>query len=202
MLCVIDYGLGNVGSILNMCKHLGIPAVLSSDKEVIRDATHLLLPGVGSYDTGMQNLKTRGLEGILSEEVLIRKKPVLGVCLGAQLMLESGTEGIMPGLGWVEGSCIRFDNKQGIKVPHMGWNSLDVKDEEKLFEGMPYYPPRFYFVHSYHFCMKDSSDIMATTTYGGEFTSAFRKNNILGVQFHPEKSHRFGMQLLLNFIKI
>jgi imidazole glycerol-phosphate synthase subunit HisH len=201
MLCIIDYGLGNVGSILNMCKHSRIPVVLSSKKEEICSATHLLIPGVGSFDTGMQNLKNNDLQQILSEEVIEKGKPVLGVCLGAQLMLDSSSEGITPGLGWVGGSCIEFEKTPGIKVPHMGWNSLnDIKDRT-LFEEMPYDPPRFYFVHSYHFCLKDRDNISATTTYGREFTSAFRKNNIFGVQFHPEKSHMFGMQVLLNFTR-
>ena len=151
MLCVIDYGIGNVGSILNMCKHIGIPAVLSSDEEIIRSSSHLLIPGVGSFDTGIMNLRAANLPGILEEEVLGKSKPVLGLCLGAQIMLESSSEGSESGLGWVKGSCIRFENNTGIKVPHMGWNSLyDIRYDE-LFHDMPSDPPRFYFVHSYYF---------------------------------------------------
>jgi imidazole glycerol-phosphate synthase subunit HisH len=202
MICIIDYGLGNVGSILNMCKHLGIPATLSHKEEVIRSSSHLILPGVGTFDTGMQNLNNLGLQSILSEEVTENGKHVLGICLGAQLMLDSSDEGMMAGLGWIKGKCTKFETRDGLKVPHMGWNSITVKKDENLFNGMPYYPPRFYFVHSYHFCLKDESDILTTTLYGNEFISGFRKGNITGLQFHPEKSHKFGMQFLLNFSSI
>ncbi len=202
MICIIDYGLGNIGSILNMLKYMGINAVSSSDPEIIHTATHLILPGVGSFDSGINKLKEKGLAEVLNREVLDVKKPVLGICLGAQLMLDSSTEGSQPGLGWIKGNCLKFDTALGIKIPHMGWNTLDRIYDNCLFTGLPGYPPRFYFVHSYYFNLADKKDCTATSLYGREFASSFRKGNIYGVQFHPEKSHKFGMQVLLNFAKV
>lgn len=202
MICIVDYGVGNLGSIHNMCKYAGIPSIISSEEDVIRSASHLLLPGVGSFDTGIKKLQQNNLKMILETEVLKGNKPILGLCLGAQLMLESSKEGEFMGLGWIKGECVGFDTTHPIKVPHMGWNNLTEIYEDTLFRNMPSYPPRFYFVHSYHFALTDSKDIAATTTYGSEFASAFRKSNIFGVQFHPEKSHKFGMQLLLNFARM
>lgn len=202
MICIIDYGLGNVGSIMNMCKHIGAHAVISSDKDVIRSASHLVLPGVGAFDSGIRNIKEHKLEEVLNEEVIEKGKPVLGVCLGAQLMLRSSEEGRLDGLKWIDGKAVRFNGSNGIKIPHMGWNNLTTIYDTTLFEGMPETPPRFYFVHSYYFSLENKENIAAITRYGSEFPSAFRKNNIFGVQFHPEKSHRFGMQLLLNFSRI
>jgi imidazole glycerol-phosphate synthase subunit HisH len=199
MICIIDYGLGNVGSILNICKRVGIQAVLSNNEEVIRSSSQLILPGVGTFDTGMQNLNKLGLQELLTDEVVRNRKQILGICLGAQLMLESSEEGGKAGLGWIKGKCKKFETTNRLKVPHMGWNSLNVRKDEDLFKSMPYYPPRFYFVHSYHFCLNEESDILTTTVYDKEFISGFRKDNITGFQFHPEKSHKFGMQLLLNF---
>jgi imidazole glycerol-phosphate synthase subunit HisH len=202
MICIIDYGLGNVGSILNMCKHIGVHAVISSEKDVIHSASHLLLPGVGAFDSGIRNIKEQKLEEMLTEEVVVKGKPVLGICLGAQLMLGASEEGQLAGLNWIDGKAVRFDGSYGLKIPHMGWNSLTTIYDTALFEGMPETPPRFYFVHSYYFNLVNKENIAAISLYGSEFPSAFRKNNIFGVQFHPEKSHRFGMQLLLNFSSI
>ncbi len=185
-----------------MFKYLGLPAVSSSDPEVIHSATHLVLPGVGSFDNGINKLEEKNLMEVLNREVLDDNKPILGICLGAQLMIDSSTEGSRPGLGWIRGKCIEFDTASGIKIPHMGWNTLERIYESSLFACLPHHPPRFYFVHTYYFNLNNESDIAATTIYGKEFTSSFRKGNIYGVQFHPEKSHKFGMQVLLNFSRV
>ena len=202
MLCIVDYNTGNVGSILNMCKRAGISAVSASDIGTVRSSTHLLIPGVGAFDNGIKNLRESGLDTILAEEVLSKQKPVLGVCLGAQIMLESSSEGNEKGLGWIKGRCEKFESGNNIKVPHMGWNSLTIRCNDGIFNEMPANPPRFYFVHSYYFSLEKEENIIATTQYGIEFSSAFKNSNIYGVQFHPEKSHMFGLQLLLNFMRI
>lgn len=199
MVVVIDYGLGNVGSLLNMFKKLGVEAKLSALANDLHKASHLVLPGVGTYDIGMKNLEQYNLLGLLNRTVIENNIPILGICLGAQLMMDSSTEGKSPGLGWIKGSCIKFSNSSGIKIPHMGWNKLHKIYDNTLFNNLPHNPPRFYFVHTYHFNLTINADISATTIYGKEFASAFRKGNIFGVQFHPEKSHKFGMQVLLNF---
>jgi len=202
MVCIVDYGLGNLGSINNMLNYAEIPCVISSEKSVIQEATHLILPGVGSFDTGIKNIDSRFLREILNYEVLVKRKPVLGLCLGAQLMLESSDEGQLHGLGWIKGTCVKFKISEKIKIPHMGWNTVNTSGEYKLFKNMPFYPPRFYFVHSYHFSLADTQIIIGKTSYGEEFPSAFKAANIFGVQFHPEKSHKFGIQLFKNFYSI
>jgi len=185
-----------------MFKFLGIEAVASNNPGVIHSATHLVLPGVGSFDNAINKLEENDLIDVLDREVLIDCKPILGICLGAQLMMHSSTEGTLPGLGWVKGTCVQFDASSGIKVPHMGWNTLNRIHDSTLFYALPNNPPRFYFVHSYYFSLEIESEIASTTIYGNEFISSFRKANIYGVQFHPEKSHKFGMQVLLNFSKV
>jgi glutamine amidotransferase len=202
MISIIDYGIGNLGSIFNMLKYVNIPAIITSDPKVISSSSHLILPGVGSFDNGMKKLMEMDLLTVLHHEVKNNQKPVLGICLGAQLMLESSEEGILPGLCWINGKCVKFNSSNGVKIPHMGWNTLHKINDRELFNEMPLYPPRFYFVHSFHFTVKSESEISATTIYGNEFISAFRKDNVIGLQFHPEKSHKFGMQVLSNFYKL
>ena len=202
MICIIDYGLGNSGSLVNMCQKIGYSAAFSNDVSIINTATHLILPGVGAFDSGMKNLKERGLVEILHNAVVERQTPILGICLGAQLMFEGSEEGTLPGLGWIKGSVKKFNDKKGLKVPHMGWNSLSPISQERLYFNMPDYPPRFYFVHSYYFEPENSEEISAYCHYGFPFAAAFEKLNINGVQFHPEKSHKFGTQLLTNFLAI
>lgn len=197
---IIDYGLGNVGSLLNMFKKLNISAKLSRSEIEIQNASHLVLPGVGSFSTGMKSLYESNLIDLLQRVVHEKGIPILGVCLGAQLMLQKSEEGEENGLGWVDGNVIRFRNGFGIKVPHMGWNNVENLRESILFANMHSYPPRFYFLHSYYFQLVNPNDIISSSHYGHSFPSAFRKNNIIGVQFHPEKSHKFGMQLLKNFV--
>ncbi len=199
MIVIIDYGMGNIGSILNMLKKIGASGTISSNPDVIRKADKLILPGVGSFDQGMANLERLGLVPVLNKKVAAGT-PVLGICLGMQLMTKSSEEGKAAGLGWIEARTVRFrhDPSSKLKVPHMGWNLVTQKKESALLRDM-YPEPRFYFVHSYHAVCSDPQDVLTATPYGYEFTSAFQRGNIFGVQFHPEKSHKFGMKLLRNF---
>ena len=202
MVVIINYGMGNIGSISNMLKRIGAEAVVSSNPQEIRKAARLILPGVGAFNNGMDNLNNLGLTFVLNEMVIQQKTPILGICLGMQLMTKSSEEGSRPGLGWIDATTVRFKfgkEEQNLKIPHMGWNVIQWRKESVLFKDMPE-EPRFYFVHSYHAVCNDKEDILATTNYGYDFVSAFQKGNIIGVQFHPEKSHKFGMQVLRNFI--
>lgn len=201
MISVIESGIGNVGSILNMLKHLGIEAqVIRSDAE-IRSAERLVLPGVGAFDPAMSQLKRLGFIEALNYAVQERRRPILGICLGMQLLLESSEEGEMPGLGWINGRSVRFKfetEHNKLPVPNMGWNEVAAKRTSLLFGGIA--PgARYYFVHSYHAKCHDPAAVAATATYGAPFTAAVEQANVFGVQFHPEKSHRFGMALLYSF---
>lgn len=203
MITIVDYKTGNLGSIQNILKRIGENSIVTSDKSVIEKATKLILPGVGAFDTGMNNLKELGLIDILNEKVLNEKIPVLGICLGMQLLSNGSEEGMQPGLGWINADTLRFSfiDTDEYKIPHMGWNFITCKKDSDLFYNM-YSDPRFYFVHSFYFRTNEELDTLATTTYEIEFTSAVEKGNILGVQFHPEKSHKFGMRLLKNFVDL
>ena len=200
---IIDADLGNPGSCLNMLRRIGAPAVLTSDSKIIASAARLILPGVGAFDQGMRNLHRRGLIEPLSLAVLQRKVPVLGICLGMQLMGQGSDEGEDDGLGWLPFRCSRFSfnaQSESLKVPHMGWDTVRIRREHELLAGCGD-ASRFYFVHSY-FCPLDIEDAcVASTHYGVEFSSVVSRDNIAGVQFHPEKSHNFGMQLLANFVR-
>ena len=202
MIVIIDYGLGNIGSMANMLKKAGASAVVSSDQALIGEADRLILPGVGAFDSGMGNLCDRGLISVLNRKVLDAKTPVMGVCLGMQLLGKRSEEGAAPGLGWIDCESVRFrfdHDEKGLRIPHMGWNELNIACTHPLFTGLEQ-ENRFYFVHSYHVVCSDGADVLARTEYGFPFVSAVKRGNILGVQFHPEKSHRFGMQLLKNFV--
>jgi glutamine amidotransferase len=204
MIVIVDYGMGNLGSIQNMLKKIGAKnAKISSDPKEIEQADKLILPGVGAFDTGMQRLRETGLISLLNEKVISARTPTLGVCLGMQLMTKVSEEGELPGLGWINAETIRFrfDPKQtGLKVPHMGWNTVNVRREGTLFTEM--HPnPRFYFVHSFHVIAHNPEDIVATTDYGYEFVSVLQQGHIMAAQFHPEKSHKFGMKLYRNFVE-
>jgi len=204
MIVVVDYKMGNIGSILNMFKKIGISVTSSSSSDEIEKADKLILPGVGSFDSGMENLKISGLIPMLNEKVIKKKTPVLGICLGMQLFGTKSEEGGMLGLGWIDAETARFKFSQGqpnLKIPHMGWNNIVLKRESSLFKDMPE-DSRFYFVHSYHLICNNEKDVVAKTFYGYEFASIVQKENIYGVQFHPEKSHKFGMKLLKNFAEI
>lgn len=204
MIAIIDYNMGNVGSVANMIKHVGGSSILTNKIEDIKKAEKIILPGVGSFDTGMQNLEELDLIGILKKRVLSDKIPVLGICLGMQLLSESSEEGVAQGLGWIEAETILFSFKKdkSLTIPHMGWNDVTINPENiGLFENM-YDEPRFYFDHSYHFVCKNDEEIMAKSEYGYEFTCAVHKENIYGMQFHPEKSHKYGMRIFENFVKL
>jgi glutamine amidotransferase len=196
MITVIDYGMGNVGSIANMLRKLGIPSVVSHLEDDIARADRLILPGVGAFDHGMRNLRERGLVPVLEEQVHERGTPVLGICLGMQLFGTGSEEGCEPGLGWIDARSVRFRADAGVKVPHMGWNTVSASDTAGAW--LPAHA-RYYFVHSYHLDCRDEADVAGRTTYGYPFVSAVRRGNVTGVQFHPEKSHRFGLELLREF---
>jgi len=203
MITIIDYGTGNLSSIKNMLKRLGIDSVISNQEADIRVAKKLILPGVGAFDHGMQQLNESGLVPLLNEKVLQNKTPVLGICLGVQLLTEGSEEGHAKGLGWIKGRTIAFDRtklRTDQKIPHMGWTEVSHYEQSKLFTGM-YEEPRFYFVHSYHLQIDNPSYVMVEADYGYRFAAGVEKDNILGVQFHPEKSHKFGMRILENFYK-
>ena len=204
MITIVNYGLGNLASIQNMCRKLGIDSVITDHPETIESADRLILPGVGHFRAGMDNLHRSGLKSLLDRLVLEEQKPVLGICLGAQLMTRHSEEGNVDGLGWVDADTIAFDTARlgGLKIPHMGWTDIVIKDaEDPVWARIPE-EPRFYFVHSYHFRFQAEAEISATCNYGYEFACAFRKGNIYGMQFHPEKSHKYGMRILENFARI
>lgn len=202
MITIIDYHAGNIGSIKNMLLRLGVSSLISNQVKDIEEASHLILPGVGSFDYGMRKLQDLGIIEVLNEKVLRGKTPILGICLGAQLMCNESEEGELKGLGWVRGSVKKFPSDHTAKkfpVPFIGWDQLSVRKESKLLDGL--FDSRFYFVHSYYIDCQDKEDVISSNHYSKDFDSAFEKSNVLGVQFHPEKSHSFGKRLLKNFIE-
>lgn len=205
MIVILDYGMGNPGSMHNMLRRIGALSIVTSDHDALMSASAVILPGVGAFDNGMQKLESSGVLSCLQQRVLLDKVPFLGICLGMQLLLENSEEGNLPGLGWIPGFVKRFDfsglNKAGLKIPHMGWNLVQATHATSLFQGLDQ-ESRFYFVHSYHVRCNDQAHVLGTTEYGYPFVSAVQKENIYGVQFHPEKSHRFGMTLLKNFAEL
>lgn len=202
-IIVINLNLGNIGSILNMLKRIGIIATASSSQRDIELAEKLILPGVGSFDTGIKNIHNLGLLSVLNRQVIDKRVPVLGICLGMQLFTKKSEEGILPGLGWIQSETVRFEAVPGqtssLKIPHMGWNTIKIVKNDPVFSNS-HDEGRFYFVHSYHIKCPQNY-ILSTTFHGYEFPSAIRSDNIWGVQFHPEKSHKYGMGLLKNFIE-
>jgi len=201
MITIIDYKAGNIGSIINIIKKIGAEVNISSDIKYIKKADKLILSGVGAFDIGMGNLEQLNLIPSLNDEILNHKKPILGICLGMQLLVRKSEEGNLSGLSWIDAEVIKFkpDNKN-LKIPHMGWNTIIPKKQSPLLTGLDS-DSRFYFVHSYHLKCRDPRDVLANTFYGYEFPSIVQKGNIYGVQFHPEKSHKFGMKLLKNFVE-
>jgi len=202
MITIVDYGMGNLGSIRNMLKWLGFQSIISSDPDEIKRAQKLILPGVGAFDQGMKNLAEKQLISVLNWCVTREKIPLLGICLGMQLLTKHSEEGKLPGLGWINAHTIRFNfvNDKSLKIPHMGWNEAIIKNNSPLLEGVNK-TSRYYFVHSYHVICNDKEDEILSTNYGIKFAAAVQKDNIFGVQFHPEKSHKFGMKILDNFSK-
>lgn len=201
MITVVDYGIGNLGSIRNMFKRIGAAAVITSDLEQIAAAEKLLLPGVGAFDNAMQRINSSELRAVLDRKALEEKVPILGICLGMQLLTRGSDEGVLPGLGWIPAATTRFPSLPGLKVPHMGWNAVRPARTSPLIDGLPE-SSRFYFVHSYCVRVDDPDDSLLRTTYGVDFDAAIQRGNVYGAQFHPEKSHKFGMKLLENFAKI
>jgi len=203
MVTIVDYGVGNLASIANMARKAGTDCVISSDPAVVAAADKLILPGVGAFDRGMANLAERGLIPILNERAMERRVPTLGLCLGMQLLGRGSEEGTRPGLGWLAADSVRFTfpADTALKVPHMGWNFIEPAAPAALVQSLPP-EPRFYFVHSYYLACDNPGDVMCWTTYGGRFASGIHKGNLWGTQFHPEKSHSFGLALLRNFLAL
>lgn len=195
---IIDYQMGNIRSVQKAFYMLDIPAVISNKADDLKNASHLVLPGVGHFSKGMENIKKFGLQDLLNELVVIKGKPILGICLGMQLMSDFSEEGNSDGLSWIKGKTIRFKNIN-LKIPHTGWNSVIKINDNSLLNDINE-ESEFYFVHSYHVICDNIQDIILKSTYGIEFVSGFRKKNIVGLQFHPEKSHSDGLKLLKNFI--
>jgi glutamine amidotransferase len=205
MICIIDYGVGNSQAFLNIFSRLGIDAIRATNKDILKTATHLILPGVGNFDNAIQKLNESGMRETLEDMVLKLKIPLLGVCVGMQILADTSEEGKLPGLGWIPGKVRAFskDPRSAIlNLPHMGWNTLIFEKSDSLLSNLDEQLIQFYFLHSYYFEVKDKADILGTTNYGFDFNSIVSHNRIYGVQFHPEKSHKWGEQVLKNFSKI
>ena len=205
MVTIVDYGMGNLHSVLKAFKRLQIPAEISSDPEIIQNASQLILPGVGNFKRGMYNLTQRNLIEPLNNAVLNNKVPVLGICLGMQLMTKHSEEGNVDGLGWIDAKTMGFNfssiDNSNLHIPHIGWNNVNCASENPLFANMES-DPHFYFVHSYYVSCASPENVAGTTHYGNTFVSAISINNIFATQFHPEKSHDIGLTLLKNFTEL
>ena len=202
MITIVDYGMGNVGSIKNMLKYIGKDSTITRDPDKIYKSSKLILPGVGSFDIAMRNIEKHNLLEVLNLKALKDKVPILGICLGMQILTNDSEEGPLKGLGWINASTIKFKlDETKFKIPHMGWNTVKLANENSL--SNKFNPDtRFYFVHSYFVKVNDEKNSILKTHYHINFDSAINNDNIYGVQFHPEKSHKNGMQLFNNFIKI
>lgn len=201
MLTIIDYDIGNLASLKNMLKRIGLDAKIVSDPSELEDSSRIILPGFGSFDTCAEKLQRSGLIPVLNEKVIGQKIPLLGICVGMQLLFETSEEGVFKGLNWIGGRNIKFrqsDMPSTLKIPHMGWSAVLIEKQSPLFDGLDS-DPRFYFGHSYHAQLDNYDDALLSVEHGYRFVAGVARNNIFGVQFHPEKSHRFGMKLLDNF---
>jgi glutamine amidotransferase len=200
-IVIIDYGMGNLRSVQKKIDRLNASARISADTNVIAQASKLVLPGVGHFASGVRKLKNSGIWDVLNHKVLVERTPILGICLGMQLMATQSEEGDAEGLGWFDAEVVRFNvtNRLTYKVPHIGWNTAEPVKPSPLFANVP---PKamFYFVHSYHMVCRQPLDILAQTTYDYPFASVIQKENMYGTQFHPEKSHDWGEQMMANFI--
>ena len=199
MIKIISYGVGNIDAFYNIYKRLNIEVGIAANSSELEGADHLILPGVGSFDYAMMRLNQSGMREALDNKVLVEGIPVIGICVGMQMMAKRSDEGKETGLGWIDGEVLKFNSKQ-LLVPEMGWNSVEHNDDA-LFEGLSE-SPRFYFLHSYYFKCNNRSDVIGTSDYGHTFDSVIRHGNIYGIQCHPEKSHSNGVRLLQNFSKI
>jgi glutamine amidotransferase len=204
MISIINYGLGNVMALVNVYNQLNIPVGIATKCYDLKNATKVILTGVGAFDNAMQSLENSGMRKLLDEIVLDGHIPLLGICVGMQILAHTSEEGNLPGLGWIDGAVKRFNFsslKKPLNVPHMGWNDVKPLKINGLFNGLDH-EARFYFLHSYYFRCQKNKDVAAVTDYGGEFACAVNSGNVFGVQFHPEKSHHWGIRLLENFAKI
>mgnify|MGYP006102175929 FL=1 len=197
-ICIVDYGIGNIKAFKNIYDKLNINVEIASKKEQFVNATHLILPGVGTFDWAMSKLNESGLKETLDVLVLEKKIPILGVCVGMQIMASQSEEGVLSGLNWIEGKVLKLD--KDIILPHMGWNNVKLSNKSDLFNNIENF--EFYFLHSYYYKTEDDKHILSMSKYGNPFTSAIYKENIFGTQFHPEKSHKNGIKILENFLKI
>lgn len=201
MIAIIDYDIGNIAAVSNMLRRVGQASTITADPELIAKADRIILPGNGHFDTCMRNLRATGLIPLLEQKVLTEGTPILGICVGAQMLGTSSEEGTEPGLGWLNMKSRRFARKQGLRVPHMGWSEVTRPiPDHPLVAGLGD-DARFYFVHSYFLDPSDQAEVLLQAEYDGPFAAGVVRGNIAGVQFHPEKSHRFGKTLLANFAK-
>jgi imidazole glycerol-phosphate synthase subunit HisH len=200
MIAIVDYGVGNLASVKNMLKKAGYESELASNADTIARASKIILPGIGAFDHCMIEFNNSGLREVVTQKTLNGKTPLLGICVGLQMLMESSEEGTEPGLGWIAGKTIKFkkENLGNLKIPHMGWTEVIFSKPSPLTEALGD-DPRFYFVHSYHVKPDHKEDELIVASYGYPFVAGINKDNIYGVQFHPEKSHRFGMKILGNF---
>ena len=203
MIVIVNYGMGNFGSVANMLKKIGANYIITSDLDTIRNAEKLILPGVGSFDTAISRIDKMGLREIILDLAINKKIPLLGICLGMQLLMDNSEEGSLLGLGLIKGKAFHFNHHlhNDLKVPHMGWNQVNINNLSPITVGYQD-EIRFYFVHSYFVRVENETNSIMKCNYGIEFDAAVQKNNIFGAQFHPEKSHRFGMQFFKNFIEL
>ncbi len=204
MITIVNYGLGNIHAIANIYKRLNIPATIAASADELAEAEKIILPGVGAFDWAMTRLNESGMRNVLDELVLGKGKPVLGICVGMQMMARKSDEGVLDGLGWIDGEVKKFDESlftQKTHLPHMGWNDVLPRSDDGLFRGLGS-GARFYFLHSFYFVPKNQDHVLAVTDYNGPYASSVRSGNVYGVQFHPEKSHQWGIQLLKNFAEI
>jgi glutamine amidotransferase len=201
MITIVNYGMGNLGSVFNMFKRIGVEAQIVYRPEELINAKKILLPGVGAFDNAMKRINEGGFLDVLNEKALVEKVPFLGICLGMQLLTRGSEEGVLPGLGWIAADTTRFPKQNVLKVPHMGWNEVHVATPSPLTRNLSD-EPRFYFVHSYSVHVDNERDSILKCHYGIDFDAAVQHENIFGAQFHPEKSHKFGMRLLENFARI